>query len=204
MVEKLDLRKTYKKLYTPGNKEPEIVDVPEFQFLMIDGKGNPNTSVEYQDKLMALYQLAYTMKFIFKKSEGVDYSVMPLEGLWWAKDMQAFTLSQKDDWLWTMMIMLPDFITPAHVEESCHAVLKKKESPFIHQVRLEKFHEGLSVQLMHIGPYSAEGSNIARMHAFAAEKGYRLRDKHHEIYLSDPRRTAPEKLRTVIRQPIRK
>lgn len=203
MPDPLDLTKTYKTLFAPSAKEPAIVTVPPFNFLMLDGKGDPNLNPAYQGVVEALYQFSYTLKFAIKKAGGVDYKVMPLEGLWWAEDMTDFTAGRRDDWLWTMLILQPEPVTPEWVEKARALLLAKKDSsPLCEMVRFETYDEGLSVQLMHIGPYAAEGPNIARMHAFAHEKGCHLRGKHHEIYLSDPRRAAPEKMKTVLRQPI--
>ena len=203
MPDPLDLTKTHKALYAPSAKEPVIVTVPPFNYLMLDGKGDPNHSPAYQAVVEALYQFSYTLKFAIKKAGGVDYKVMPLEGLWWAEDMSDFIAGRRDDWLWTMLILQPEPVTPDWVEKTRAQLLAKKDSsPLCGKVRFETYDEGLTVQLMHIGPYAAEGPNIARMHAFAQQQGCHLRGKHHEIYLSDPRRAAPEKMKTVLRQPV--
>ncbi len=173
------------------------------QFLMIDGAGDPNTAPEYAAAIQALYSVAYTAKFTLKKTRGIDYPVMPLEGLWWAEDMTLFGVDGKDDWQWTMMIMQPDDVTPEVIEAARHEAARKKENPSLAQLRLAPFHEGLAAQILYVGPYASEGPTIAALHAFIKEHGYSLTGKHHEIYLGDPRRTAPERLRTIIRQPIR-
>lgn len=147
--------------------------------------------------------MAYTLKFAVKKQQLVDYPVMALEGLWWSGDMGAFQAGRRDDWKWTMMIMQPDIITPEWVEAARAEALRKKPVPALEAVRLGTFHEGRSVQIMHIGPYAAEAPTIARMHAFIAEQGGVPNGRHHEIYLSDPNRAAPEKLKTILRQPFR-
>jgi hypothetical protein len=202
---KVDFKKQLKHLYQPSPKEFVVVDVPPMQFLMIDGHGDPNTAQEYQDALEALYAVAYTQKFASKKVLEMDYVVPPPEGLWWAEDMDVFTASSdKGTWDWTMMIMQPEWVTQEMFEEAVAQVEKKKNPPALPRLRLEMYDEGLAVQIMHIGPYDAEGPTIARMHAFIAENGYEPAGKHHEIYLSDPRRTAPEKMKTVLRQPIGK
>jgi hypothetical protein len=200
----LDYKKELKHLYQPSAKKFQVVDVPAMNFLMIDGHGDPNTAQAYQDAVEALYGVAYKLKFTSKKEEGVDYVVPPLEGLWWAGGMETFT-SQRDKsaWDWTMMIMQPEWITPAMVEEAVEQVEKAKGLPALSELRLETYHEGLVAQILHIGSYDDEGPTIANMHAYAVENGYDLAGKHHEIYLSDPRRVAPEKLKTVLRQPIR-
>ncbi len=203
-MSKIDYKKELKHLYQPSAKKFQVVDVPPMSFLMIDGHGDPNTAQEYQDAVEALYGVAYKLKFMSKKESGKDYIVPPLEGLWWAEDMETFTTQRdKSAWDWTMMIMQPESITPAMVAEAVKQVEKAKGLPALSKLRLETYHEGLTVQVMHIGSYDQEGPTIASMHAFAAENGYELAGKHHEIYLSDPRRVAPEKLKTVLRQPIR-
>jgi hypothetical protein len=199
---KLDLKKEYRQLYNPSSKQNSIVDVPEMQFLMIDGAGDPNTSVAYTEAIEALYAMAYTLKFISKMTEGVDYTVMPLEGLWWTSDMAEFSTDDKSAWEWTAMIVQPDHITAAHVATATDDVRQKKDPPALDRVRFEPYREGFAVQIMYFGPYADEAPTIERLHRFATDSGYQLRGKHHEIYLRDPRRTAPERLRTVIRQPI--
>ena len=199
---KLDLKKQYRELYLPSAKDCSVVDVPELQFLMIDGHGDPNTSDEYREALEALYAMSYTLKFLSKQTEDIDYVVMALEGLWWTEDMADFSEDDKDSWDWTAMMMQPDHLTADHVEKARDELHSKKNPPALDRLRFERFHEGLSVQIMHIGPYADEAPTIRGLHDFATEQGYRLRGKHHEIYLSDPRRTAPERLRTVIRQPV--
>jgi len=199
---KLDLKKEYRRFYNPSAKECSIVDVPEMQFLMIDGSGDPNTSSAYREALEALYAMSYTLKFLSKRTEGIDYVVMALEGLWWSDDMAGFSMEDRTAWKWTSLMMQPDHITSAHFQAAIEEVSRKKDLPALDRMRFEPFREGLSVQIMHIGPYADEGPTIARLHEFAADRRHRLRGKHHEIYLSDPRRTAPERLRTVIRQPV--
>ena len=201
-MEKLDLKKQYRKFYRPSAKEPSIVDVPAMRFLMIDGSGDPNTSVAYAEAIEGLYAMSYTVKFLSKATEDIDYVVMPLEGLWWTPDMADFSVADKSAWEWTAMIMQPDHVTADHVATATDEVRRKNDPAALDRIRLESFTEGLSVQIMYFGPYADEAPTIAHMHQFAIDDGYRLRHKHHEIYLSDARRTAPEKLRTVIRQPI--
>ena len=202
-MDKIDFKKTMKAFYLPSAKEPVLIDVPVMHFLMINGEGDPNTSVGYKQAIEALYGLAYTIKFAVKKGGGrPDYTVPPLEGLWWADDMNAFTAGKKDDWKWTMMIMQPGFISISDVEQGMAALKKKKELPRLDEIRLEHFNEGLSVQIMHIGPFDEEGPTIERLHKFAIDSGYELRDKHHELYISDYRRVDPAKMKIVIRQPV--
>jgi hypothetical protein len=204
MSSALDYKKELKHLYRPSAKKFEVVDVPPMNFLMIGGHGDPNTAQEYPEAIEALYAVAYALKFASKKEKGMDYVVPPLEGLWWAENMEAFTTGDKSAWDWTMMIMQPERVTRDMFEHALKQVEKKKDLPALSKLRLEAYHEGLSVQILHIGPYAAEAPTIAGMHAFAAENGYQLAGKHHEIYLGDPRKVAPEKLKTVLRQPVRK
>jgi hypothetical protein len=202
---KLDLKKQLKDLYTPSSKSPAFVEVPAMNFLMIDGHGDPNTSADYREAVGALYSVTYTIKFMVKKQpDGLDYPVMPLEGLWWVADMSQFSEGHKEDWDWTMMIMQPDLVNQQLFAEGLAAAGRKKPSPMLQKMRLECYDEGLCAQIMHIGPYAAEKPTIENLHHFSAEKGYQRRGKHHEIYLKDPGRTAPEKLLTIIRQPVRK
>ncbi len=199
---KVDFKREYRDLYKAG-REPALVDVPELAFLMVDGHGDPNTAAEYTQAIEALYTVSYTLKFTIKRSPGgFDYGVMPLEGLWWVEDMTRFDVSEKSDWDWTAMIMQPDEVMQDLLEEALASATAKKSLPAAAKLRLERWQEGPSAQIMHVGPYSAEGPTIERLHAFIAESGRGLRGKHHEIYLGDPRRTAPEKLKTVIRQPV--
>jgi hypothetical protein len=200
----VDFKKTIKQFYIPP-KEFVIVDVPEMQFVMVDGHGDPNTAQEYQDAVEALYPVAYKIKFISKKELEKDYVVPPLEGLWWAEDMETFSTREKSQWDWTMMIMTPEWITAEIFDEAVKQVRKAKNPASLGQVRLGRYHEGLSVQIMHIGSYDDEGPVIAQMHSdFIPKNGFVENGKHHEIYLSDPRRVAPEKLKTVLRQPVLK
>ena len=203
-MSKIDFKKDLKHLYQPSAKKFEVVDVPPMNFLMIDGHGDPNTAQEYQDAVEALYAVAYALKFRSKKEKGMDYVVPPLEGLWWVENMEEFSTEDKSAWNWTMMIMQPESVTQEMFEAALEQVEKKKSLSALSKLRLDTYHEGLAVQIMHIGPYSAEAPTVARMHAFIDENGYELAGKHHEIYLSDPRRVAPEKLKTVLRQPVRK
>ncbi len=205
-MQKLDL-KTILKPYYGAKPAPAFLHVPAMNFLMVDGRGNPNTSAEYVEAVQALYAVAYTLKFKIKKGQGIDYPVMALEGLWWTEDMNQFSAERKDDWLWTMMISLPDIITAELAETAQGEAGRKKALPALPKVRFEVYYEGLAAQLMHIGPYSTEAENIQRLHTFIHEQGHSFADgqrqKHHEIYLSDPRKSAPEKLKTIIRQPVK-
>jgi hypothetical protein len=199
---KIDLKKELKQFYYPSVKEVSVVDVPAMNFLMADGRGDPNTSSEYAGVVEALYAVAYTLKFAVKREQEIDYAVMPLEGLWWVEDMSQFSVQHKEVWLWTMMIMQPDYITADGVMVALADVAKKKKLALLDRIRFEPYHEGLSAQIMHLGPYAAEAPTIARLHNFIEANGYQRRGKHHEIYLGDSRKTAPEKLQTVIRQPM--
>jgi hypothetical protein len=201
MTAKIDPKRELKHFYS-ARQTPELVDVPELGFLMIDGHGDPNRSPRYQAAVEALYAVSSTLKFAIKRAGGPDYTVAPLEGLWWTKDMASFSVEDKSDWDWTMMIMQPAEATPELVEQTVPEVAHKKQLPAAAELRLQRYAEGASAQILHLGPYAEEGPTIARLHAFIHERGYQLRGRHHEIYLGDPRRTAPERLRTIIRQPV--
>lgn len=211
-METLDLRKKYKGLYQPSAKEIELLTVPPLQFAMIDGsieKGEePGTSPGLAEAMQALYSVAYTLRFMFKKrkEEPVKYPVMPLEGLWWVEDGN-FDFTVKDNWYFTLMIMHPDAVTHSAFAEGLEEVRHKRgDSTALHLLRLDRFEEGLCVQTMHVGPYATEPATLERIQAFMRENGLRdrvgLGGKHHEIYLGDPRRAAPEKLKTVLRHPV--
>ena len=203
-MKKIDYKKELKEIYT-AKKEPKIVEVPEMNFIMIDGKGNPNSNIsqDFQDAINALFPLAYTIKFMIKKSElEIDYGVLPIEGMWWADDMDDFKRDNKDNWKWTLMIMQPPFVERVHFNTAFQEVKKKKDPIALSKVRFAPFKEGLSAQIMHIGPYSEEGPTIEKLHDFITNNGYQLTGKHREIYLSDVRRAKPENLKTIIRQPI--
>jgi hypothetical protein len=204
-MSKVDFKKEYKELYVPP-KDFVFVDVPEMQFLMVDGHGDPNVAQEYQEALEALYAVAYKIKFSSKKQLERDYVVPPLEGLWWAEDMETFTTARdKSQWDWTMMIMTPEWVSPEIFVEAVEQVRKGKNPAALDKVRLESYQEGLSIQIMHVGSYDDEGPTLLKLHTkFLPENGYVENGKHHEIYLSDPRKVAPEKLKTVLRQPVSK
>ena len=204
-MSKVDFKKELRDLYAPP-KEFVVVDVPQMQFLMIDGHGDPNVAQEYQDALEALYAVAFKVKFASKKQLGRDYVVPPLEGLWWAEDMSVFTTGRdKSQWDWTMMIMTPEWITAALYTETLEVVRKGKNPGALDKVRMENYQEGLSVQILHVGSFDDEGPTLMKLHnEYLPENGFLENGKHHEIYLSDPRRVAPEKMKTVLRQPVRK
>ncbi|MFH1197440.1 MAG: GyrI-like domain-containing protein [bacterium] len=206
-MEKIDLKREYKKLYSPSSKEVELIDVPEFNFIMIDGaieKGmEPGNSPSFAEAVEALYGLSYTLKFMAKKRDEnpVDYSVMPLEGLWWVEDGN-FDINIKDNWFWSVRILQPDFITEEMFKQTKSVLNKKKNNPSIDKTFFGKFKEGLSVQMMHIGPYSTEPETVAKMNKFIAKNGYKFNGMHHEIYLSDPRKAKQEKMKTILRHPV--
>jgi hypothetical protein len=201
----LNLNRQTTDLYNPPADAVRIVTVPPLTYLMIDGHGDPNMEQEFADAVAALYAVAYTAKSMLKKGEpALDHPVMPLEGLWWADDMTDFRTGNKADWHWTMMIMQPEAVTPAIFAAAREQTMMKKKLPAIADIRLERFDEGLCAQIMHCGHYEVEGPTITHLHAFIAEHGYVRAGKHHEIYLSDPRRNRPERLRTIVRQPIRR
>ncbi len=202
-----DIVKEHKALYMPSAKHPAIVEVPGFAFLMVDGRGDPETAEPYHQALEALYSVAYTLKFTLKKRDPErDFKVAPLEGQWWA-DAEAPSMaelqSDRDSWNWTMMIAVPDAVTAGEVDEAREAAARKKDLPAAPLLRHERLEEGLAAQIMHLGPYADEAPTIERLHAWVAGQGYELRGRHHEIYLGDPRRTEPARLKTVLRHPVR-
>lgn len=208
-MEKIDLKKKYKHLYLPTAKKVSVVDVPAFNFIMVDGRipagVPPADSVDFQNALQALYGLSYTLKFMSKLREKnpIDYTVMALEGLWWTEEGD-FDLAPDQDWFFRAMMLQPDHINQDMVEKAAVKVAKKGDNPMLAKAEFGEFHEGLSIQIMHIGPYADEGPTLDVMRVFARENGYRFRGKHHEIYIGDPRRAKPENLKTVLRHPVEK
>ena len=203
MTTKIDYKVELKSLYSPSAKAFSVVEVPPMNFLMIDGAGDPNNAPEYAEALNALYAVAYSIKFAVKKQLDTDYTVMPLEGLWWAEDMDAFLSREKEKWQWTMMVMQPEVVTPGMVESCIAETAKKKELPSLPKLRFTSFEEGTATQIFYVGSYNDETETILNLHRFIEASGHTLHGKHHEIYLNDPRRVAPEKLKTVIRQPFK-
>ena len=205
-MEKVDFKKKLAHLYNPPSKEVTVVDVPEMRYLMIDGEGDPNTAQDYKQAVEALYAVSYTLKFMSKKMDAADYVVMPLEGLWWTPEgthsLEEIQRS-RDAWRWTSMIMQPETVTEERFGQARSQVMEKKGLPILDRMRLAPLHEGQAAQILHIGSFSEEGPNIERLHSFIEERGGKPAGKHHEIYLSDLTKTAPDKLRTVIRQPFR-
>jgi len=210
----LDLKKQFKYLYVPSARKVEAVRVPKLQFAMIDGRieasQGPGTSPAFQDAMTALYSVAYTLKFTIKKrpKNPVDYPIMALEGLWWVED-GIFDISKQDNWLFTLMMLLPDIVTREIFEAGRAEVRRKRgDTPALRRLRIKQFQEGLCMQVMHVGPYRDEPATVQRMKEFAASNGYvdlvGSGGKHHEIYMGDPRRANPAKLKTVLRHPIRK
>jgi hypothetical protein len=213
-MEKLDLKKDLKYLYAPSAKKIEMVDVPPMNFIMIDGAIEPDqapgTSPLFAENMQAIYGAAYTLKFSLKlsKENPLDYPVMALEGLWWIED-GTFDLQKPGNWKYTVMIMQPDQVTPQVFADALAQLCKKKgDQPVFARLRLQHFHEGKCVQAMHIGPYATEPETVAKMQSFMEAKGcldlVGLGGKHHEIYLGDPRRADPSKLKTVLRHPVKR
>ncbi len=204
-MDKVNYKKQLKDFYGARVGEPVVVQVPKMNFIMIDGKGDPNSSQEYTDAIQTLYPVAYTIKFTCKNKYGKDFGVMPLEGLWWTEDKKEFNPNDKSNWLWTAMIMQPKVVTKDIFNEAVLKVKEKKAPGSLNKLRFASYDEGRAAQVMYIGPYSDEGTTILDLHKFVEEKGGTLDENnkhHHEIYLGDPRRTAPEKLKTIIRQPF--
>ena len=200
---KIDLKRELRHLYSPPKGQIVEVTVPRMNYLMMDGEGDPNTSPAYEDALKALYPVAYTLKFKLKRaSDPVDYVVMPLEGLWWTDDMSQFSVDDKSNWKWTLMILQPPPVTPILVDEAIETVRTKKNPIALPKLRFQSFTEGTAAQTMHIGPFSEEGPTVAKIHNHIEGTGRSLTGKHHEIYLSDIRRADPKNWKTVIRQPM--
>ena len=206
-MEKLDLRKQFKDLYQPSAKKVEVVNVPALQFAIIDGEiepdASPGTSLAFHQAMEALYGISYTLKFNSKlrKENPIDYGVMAFEALWWTETGE-YDLTQPGGWKWTAMMLQPDHITAEMFQDALAQLRKKRPNPALDLMRFESFTEGLCIQMMHIGPYKTEPTTIAKMDAFAAEHGYRMRGRHHEIYLGNPMRAAEDKLKTILRHPV--
>lgn len=192
------------RLYKTARRDPELVQIPEMTFVMIDGHGDPNTSADFGHAIQLLYTISYTLKFALKKEGAPLYRVAPLEGLWWADDMTVFDLESRSRWRWTLMIAQPQDVTAQRFARAVDEVARTKHLPAA-RARLDQLEEGWCAQILHVGPYSTEAPTIERLHAYIAQQGFRFDgrvQKHHEIYLGDPRRAAPERLRTILRQPV--
>ena len=200
-VDKLDLKMLYKSAYS-GKREPRIVEIPSMQYITFSGKGAPESQL-FQDAMGVLFPLAYTIKFMFKERDK-DFVVAPVEGQWWSKDLSSFNENRKEDWLWKLMICVPSYVSQSDFDAAKMKLQAKSNPTGLEHVILETIEDGESVQVLYIGPYSGEAETIAGMHHNAKEQGYKLRSHHREVYLSDMRRTAPGKLKTIIRHPIEK
>ncbi|HET7009379.1 MAG TPA: GyrI-like domain-containing protein [Anaerolineales bacterium] len=198
---KRDLSPDLQALYFPSSKSPVMVDVPRMNYLMVDGEGHPQSGQAFARAITALYGLAYTLKFSLKKARR-NFVVMPLEALWWNADSETFDMDRKSGWRWTAMMAMPYPITRGYFRLAVDQASAKKPEVDYGSIRLESWKEGRCAQVLHIGPYAAERPTIERLHAFIKAEGYRLRGKHHEIYIGDPNRSAPAKLKTVVRQPV--
>jgi hypothetical protein len=201
-MDKIDLKKELKNLYDPSSKEVSVVDVPAMNFLLVDGEGAP-ASPQYSEAIEALFSVSYALKFMVKKGRGIDYAVMPLEGLWWVDDMTKFSAERKDEWKWTAMILQPKYVGVEDFKMAVEQVKKKKNPAALSKVRFESFKEGPAAQIMYVGPFSAEGPTIQKIHANIQSSGHMLSGKNREIYLNNPATTAPEKLKTILRQPMK-
>lgn len=199
---KLDFRRELGDLYD-ARDEPALIEVPPIRFLMVDGHGDPNGSRPFRQAVEALNAVAYALKFRVRAlPEGVDFDVMPLEGLWWIPNARVWDFDDKSDWDWTLMLAQPDIVTSELVAETMEAVRTRRKMAALERVRFERFEEGTCAQLVHRGPFSAERPSLERLYDFVRRQGSMPVGKHHEIYLTDPQRTAPERMRTIIRQPI--
>lgn len=204
-MKKIDFKKELKEYYNPSPKKAVVVTVPEMNFITLSGKGDPNTSIDFQNGIEALFSVSYNIKFAVKKGKlQVDYGVMPPEGLWWAMDMSKFSLEDKSDWIWKIMIMQPELITQEMFDEAVPAVKKKKMLPSIDLLNMERIREGLAVQMMHVGPFSTEIETMKVMEELMEKECLIKEGKHHEIYLNDFRKVNPLKMKTILRQPVRR
>jgi len=208
-MEKMDLRKQYAHLYKASARKPALIDVPELNYLMVDGRGHPESNPAFQEAMGALFGISYTLKFHYKMEKGIDWTVMCPEGLWsvpGAKGPADVARSDKSQWRWTLMIMQPDLVTPAALHEARAELVRRhpEQEAAAARVRVERLEEGTAVQMLHVGPYAGERPTVEKMIALAEENGCAIAGLHHEIYLSDPRRTAPAKLKTILRHPLRK
>ena len=204
-AERIDLWTEHKELFSPKAGKPELVRVPPFTYLMVDGAGDPNTSPDFRAAIGALYSLAYTLKFMLKKQKGMDFRVLPSSGRYHNQDPRVFLEGRKQEWQWTLMLPIPSSVTASDLKAARkEAQARKNASPALPLVRREVLREGLCAQVLHHGPYAAEKPTIEALHAFIVEKGLAFAGSHHEIYVSDPNRTAPAKLKTIVRQPVKK
>jgi hypothetical protein len=204
MIPKVNYKTRLKHLYHPSAKRIDSLVIPEMQYLIIDGKGEPGGE-SYHTAVEALFTVAYTMKFMVKREQQrMDYGVMPLEGLWWAQDMSDFITRRKERWQWTMMIMQPECTNHLLYQTAIERVRTKKPKINLAKLRFENFTEGLVAQTLHIGPFDDEGPTVERLHQHIKDSRHKLDGKHHEIYLTDIRRAAPQNWKTIIRQPMRK
>ena len=197
----VDLKQSLKSIYT-STTTPQLVEVPPRSYLMIDGRGDPNTSEAFIVAVPSLYTLAYGLRAALKAAKGIAYKVMPQEGLWWVPDGEHFDNADRSNWFWTMMISLPDAVDVSLFEQARDTAKRKKPNLPLDDVRIDTLHEGMAAQILHIGPFADEPATIAKLDAFITVQGFGYRGKHHEIYLSDFQRAAPEKLRTIIRYPV--
>jgi hypothetical protein len=198
-----DRREELGSLYRPRTTNPTIVEVPSIRFLMIDGSGAPSAAPTYMDAIATLYPIVYTLKFT-AKTKGDDFRVMPLETLWWSEGCSVLDVDDPEGWRWTAMIAVPDPVTRRQVDAAIRDAGRRRTLPLADEVRLQAFHEGRAAQVLHVGPYGDEGPTIASMERFIEEQGFEPSGKHHEIYLSDPNRTASDRLRTIVRIPVRR
>jgi hypothetical protein len=198
-----DPKREHKELYAPKNTTWALIEVPGQQFIAIDGSGNPNTSAGYARAVEALYAVAYAVKSASRRGTGRDFVVAPLEGLWWSDMPEAFTAGAKDSWHWTMLISQPGWVTKDMIEEARQAALAKKKLPAISGIRYQTLHEGLCAQALHVGSYDAEAPMLAILHDdYLSAHDLQASGPHHEIYLGDPRKTDPSRLKTILRQPV--
>jgi hypothetical protein len=197
----IDLKRIDRALYSAG-AHPALVELPPLRYLMVDGQGDPNTAAAYREAVETLYPVAYAIRKAVIDATGDRYTVMPLEGLWWTPDMADFTTADKDAWHWTLLLRLPPPMSDLHAAEVLAATVAARDLPAGDRIRVGILDEGAAAQVLHRGPYADEAPTIAALHRWIADRGFERTGRHHEIYLSDPRRVAPERMCTIIRQPV--
>ena len=202
---KIDLWEEHRAVFRPASGKPELVRVPPLVYLMVDGEGDPNTTPAFRNGIGALYSMVYTAKFAMKKAKGVDFRILPLSARYHAEDPRTFLTGPRDRWRWTLMIAVPAVVGAAQMAQAREELSQKPDpSPSLPLVRRETLREGLCAQILYVGPYSAEGPTIEMLHRFIRDEGLTFAGSHHEIYISDPNRAAPQRMKTIVRQPVKK
>ncbi|MFT5170467.1 MAG: hypothetical protein ACI9BD_000234 [Candidatus Marinamargulisbacteria bacterium] len=206
LMKTMDFKKAFRDRFTGSDKTPTLISIPKTQYLSVSGKGDPALSRDYAAAIEVLFSVSYATKFLIKRGPHLtDYSVLPLESMWWVENTPRLSWDDKSNWLWKVMIMQPDLVEKDIVETAVSQVEKKKKNilSLLSQVKFEEISEGMCAQILHKGPYANEGPTIEKLHSFIDDNGFDFNGNHHEVYLSDPRQAVPEKLRKLIRQPVK-